>query len=106
MSLVGTRPPTVDEWEKYELHHRSRIHYVAFDQKYRQWISANFKKAFGEELIPFTQNGNNIPYDTVVPLINMNYDGLKTAIIEMLSGSEVKVNTATFKNDTINIKSS
>ena len=44
-------------------------------------------------------------YDTVVPLINMNYDGLKTAIIEMLSGSEVKVNTATFKNDTINIKS-
>ena len=25
MSLVGTRPPTVDEWEQYELHHRSRI---------------------------------------------------------------------------------
>lgn len=21
MSLVGTRPPTMDEWEKYELHH-------------------------------------------------------------------------------------
>ena len=20
MSLVGTRPPTVDEWDKYELH--------------------------------------------------------------------------------------
>ena len=25
MSLVGTRPPTVDEWEKYEMHHRSRL---------------------------------------------------------------------------------
>ncbi len=25
MSLVGTRPPTVDEWEKYELHHRARM---------------------------------------------------------------------------------
>lgn len=25
MSLVGTRPPTVDEWEKYELHHRVRL---------------------------------------------------------------------------------
>lgn len=25
MSLVGTRPPTVDEWKKYELHHRSRM---------------------------------------------------------------------------------
>lgn len=25
MSLVGTRPPTVDEWEKYEPWHRSRL---------------------------------------------------------------------------------
>lgn len=25
MSLVGTRPPTVDEWESYELHHRARL---------------------------------------------------------------------------------
>ena len=25
LSLVGTRPPTVDEWEKYELHHHARL---------------------------------------------------------------------------------
>ena len=25
MSLVGTRPPTVDEWEKYDLRHRGRL---------------------------------------------------------------------------------
>lgn len=25
MSLVGTRPPTVDEWERYDLHHRLRM---------------------------------------------------------------------------------
>lgn len=25
MSLVGTRPPTVDEWEKYDYHHRARM---------------------------------------------------------------------------------
>lgn len=25
MSLVGTRPPTVDEWERYEPHHRARL---------------------------------------------------------------------------------
>ncbi len=25
MSLVGTRPPTLDEYEKYELHHKSRL---------------------------------------------------------------------------------
>lgn len=45
-----------------------------------------------------------VSYDAVVPLINMDYDGLKTAIIEMLSGVAVKVNTATFKNDTVNIQ--
>ncbi|MBR3354976.1 MAG: sugar transferase [Oscillospiraceae bacterium] len=25
MSLVGTRPPTVDEWKQYEAHHRARM---------------------------------------------------------------------------------
>ena len=25
MSLVGTRPPTIDEWEKYASHHRARM---------------------------------------------------------------------------------
>lgn len=25
MSVIGTRPPTVDEYEKYELHHKSRL---------------------------------------------------------------------------------
>ena len=25
MSLVGTRPPTLDEWEKYKIHHRKRM---------------------------------------------------------------------------------
>lgn len=25
MSVVGTRPPTIDEWEKYDLHHRARL---------------------------------------------------------------------------------
>ena len=25
LSLCGTRPPTLDEWEKYDLHHRARL---------------------------------------------------------------------------------
>lgn len=44
-------------------------------------------------------------YEAIIPLINMDFDGLKTAIIEMLSGAAVKVNTITFKNDTVNFKS-
>lgn len=43
-------------------------------------------------------------YEVVVPLICMNFDGLKTAIIEMLSGAEVEVNTASFKNDPAKIQ--
>ena len=26
MSIVGTRPPTVDEWENYDIHHRARMY--------------------------------------------------------------------------------
>lgn len=40
-------------------------------------------------------------YEVVVPLINKDFDGLKTAIIEMLSGSSVRVNTRLFQNDTV-----
>ena len=43
-------------------------------------------------------------YEAIVPLINMDFDGLKTALIEMLSGTSVKLNTATFTNDTVNFK--
>ena len=25
MSLIGTRPPTLDEWSAYDLHHRARL---------------------------------------------------------------------------------
>ena len=25
LTLAGTRPPTVDEWDKYGLHHRARL---------------------------------------------------------------------------------
>lgn len=43
-------------------------------------------------------------YETVVSLISMNFDGLKTAMIEMLSGLEVKVDIAMFKNDPAKIQ--
>lgn len=40
-------------------------------------------------------------YEAVVPLINMDFDGLKSAIIEMLSGASVEVDVGTFQNDTV-----
>lgn len=41
-------------------------------------------------------------YEAIVPLINMDYDGLKTSIIEMLSGVAVEVDVTSFQNDTVN----
>lgn len=41
-------------------------------------------------------------YEAIVPLINMNFDGLKKAIIEMLAGDNVYVDVTSFQNDTVN----
>lgn len=40
-------------------------------------------------------------YQAILPLINMNFDGLKTAVIEMLSGAAVPVDVSSFQNDTV-----
>lgn len=40
-------------------------------------------------------------YEVILPLINKNFDGLKTSIIEMLSGNSVRVNTRLFQNDAV-----
>lgn len=40
-----------------------------------------------------------------MPLINMDFDGLKSSIIAMLSGSQVEVDVSCFQNDTVNFTS-
>ena len=44
-------------------------------------------------------------YEAIVPLINMDFDGLKTAIIEMLSGNSAEIDPTTFQNDMVNFTS-
>lgn len=41
-------------------------------------------------------------YDAIVPLINMDFDGLKSSIITMLSGAQVEVDVSCFQNDAVN----
>lgn len=41
-------------------------------------------------------------YEVIIPLINLNFDGLKSAVIEMLSGNSTKVNVKSFQNDPMN----
>ena len=43
-------------------------------------------------------------YESIHSLIQMNFDGLKEAVLEMLSGNEVKMQTTSFQNDMISFK--
>ncbi|HIZ21244.1 MAG TPA: ATP-binding protein [Candidatus Blautia faecigallinarum] len=44
-------------------------------------------------------------YEAIVPLINMNFDGLKTAIMEILSGGSTQVDISSFQNDMVHFSS-
>ena len=49
----------------------------------------------------WTQTGT---YESILPLINMDFDGLRSAIIDMLSGDTVKVIPYFFQNDMISFR--
>ena len=40
-------------------------------------------------------------YDSIVPFIGMDFDGLRTSVLEMLSGGAVNVSVTSFKNDMV-----
>lgn len=43
-------------------------------------------------------------YEAIQPFINMNFDGLRTAIMAMLSGDAIKVKTTSYQNDMVTFK--
>ena len=43
-------------------------------------------------------------YDALVPLLKMNFDGLKSSMMQMFSGVPCRINTTTFRNDTVNFQ--
>lgn len=43
-------------------------------------------------------------YEVIAQLINMDFDGLKSAIIQMLSGEPIPVNTKSYQNDMVSFK--
>ena len=49
----------------------------------------------------WTQTGT---YESIVPLINMDFDGLRSAIIDMLAGASVEVIPYFFQNDMVNFR--
>lgn len=49
----------------------------------------------------WTQTGT---YESIVPLINMDFDGLKGAIVDMAAGARVKVKTGGYQNDMVTFR--
>ena len=43
-------------------------------------------------------------YDALKVYIDMDYDGLRADIVQMLGGAHIKVNTLSFQNDMRNFK--
>ncbi|MBU5478999.1 ATP-binding protein [Eubacterium sp. MSJ-13] len=90
--------------KKYEKDYEQVKHwydgYILGDyQVYNPIAVVNLMTKGGKFKSYWSQTGS---YEAIVPLINMDFDGLKAAIIEMLSGANVKVNINSFKNDTLN----
>ena len=56
---------------------------------------------WGEFQSYWSQTGT---YESILPFINMDFDGLKTAIIQMLSGGRVEVDVNTFRNDMVSFQ--
>ena len=40
-------------------------------------------------------------FESIRPYIDMDFDGLKTSIIEMISGASIEVDTSFFQNDMV-----
>lgn len=47
---------------------------------------------------------NTGTYESIKPFIDMDFDGLKTAILTMMSGDRIRVKTHSFQNDMVSFK--
>ena len=67
MSIVGTRPPTLDEWNKYELHHRARLeqYYQKTWDEWKEHIECHQNDEMMLERITSQPNKNEISDGTL-----------------------------------------
>ena len=100
MSLVGTRPPTVDEWELYEPHHRARMSFrpgltgmwqvsgrsnitdfeevVKLDTQYMEFATASLHNSF------YFVEAKNIIHDR--PMVAKNFENLVNELLRSDNG--------------------
>lgn len=70
--------------------------YTGFLEEEVKALCQKYQMSFDEVQNYWSQTAS---YKSVLPFISMNFDGLKTAIMEMYSGSEVEVNIGSFQNN-------
>lgn len=70
--LTICEPPSIIKRNENKTH---PIHYAAFDESYRKWISQNFKNAFDVDIIPYILFGSVIPFCMGTPVkLDGEYD--------------------------------
>lgn len=94
-----------------EVHELCKLYKTDFN-KIKQWydgyLLGNYEIYNPKAVVNVITRGNfrsywsqTGTYKSIIPLINMDFDGLKSSIIEMLSGNFVTVDTSSFQNDTV-----
>ena len=89
----------IDEWDVLI---RDETNNQRVQEEYIKFLRGMFKGVEPTKYIALAYLTGT--YESIIPLINKNFDGLKTAVIAMISGDEVNVRTATFQNDMITFR--
>ena len=89
----------IDEWDVLI---RDEANNQRVQEEYIKFLRGMFKGVEPTKYIALAYLTGT--YESIIPLINKNFDGLKTAVIAMISGDEVNVRTATFQNDMITFR--
>lgn len=95
MSLVGTRPPTVDEWDKYELHHRARL--ATKPGLTGMWqVSGRSNITDFEEVVKLDKQ--YISEWTIAIPVSIQVPRVLVILLQQISGDEEKIEDAFYKD--------
>ena len=102
----------IDEWDALFREAKEDVkvqkEYISFLRSLfkSNWTDTIFDLVYMTGILPIKKYGTQSEtYESLKLYIEMNEDGLKEAIVQMLGGAHVKIDVATFQNDMTNIKS-
>lgn len=101
------------EEEARELCRHSSLDYTELQRWYDGYVLGNHLHIYSPKSVLDAVKRNRFgsywtqteTYESLKSYINMNFDGLKDAVIAMLGGARCKINTRKFQNDMTSVKS-